>query len=103
MNLKRLLLQSTFSTSNSCDSYLRILRQQREHHVFAVLLQMVPNLEACLMEGDNEDVVALADMVWHDHLLCPSLNVFKDPAGCVKSQVLGLTTPKASKVLFLIG
>ena len=52
--------------------------------MFAVLLQMVPNLEARLMEGDDEDVVALADMVRHDHLLCPSLNLFKDPAGCVK-------------------
>lgn len=35
--------------------------------MFAVLLQMVPNLEARLMEGDDEDVVALADMVRHDH------------------------------------
>jgi hypothetical protein len=31
--------------------------------VFAVLLQMVPNLEAQLMEGNNEDVVLIADMV----------------------------------------
>jgi hypothetical protein len=31
--------------------------------VFAVLLQMVPNLETRLMEGDDEDVVSIGDTV----------------------------------------
>lgn len=52
--------------------------------MFAVLLKMVPNLEARLMEGDDEDVVALADMVRYNHLFCPSLNLFKDPVGGVE-------------------
>jgi hypothetical protein len=38
-------------------------RQRREHRVFAVLLQMVPNLEQRLMEGSDEDLVAIADLV----------------------------------------
>jgi hypothetical protein len=38
-------------------------RQRREHRVFSVLLQMVPNLEARLMAGDDDDVVVIADLV----------------------------------------
>lgn len=41
-------------------------RQRREHCVFSTLLQMVPNLEARLMEGDDDDVVVIADFVCHD-------------------------------------
>jgi hypothetical protein len=40
-------------------------RQRREHRVFEVLLQMVPNLEARLMEGVDEDVTMIADLVCH--------------------------------------
>jgi len=38
-------------------------RQRREHRVFAMLLQMVPNLEVRLMEGGDEDVVSIAETV----------------------------------------
>jgi hypothetical protein len=38
-------------------------RQRREHRIFKVLLQMVPNLEARLMEGSEDDVVCIAEMV----------------------------------------
>jgi hypothetical protein len=54
----------------SPDSPFCIARQRREHRVFSVLLQMVPNLEARLMEGDDDDVVAIADLVrriWLGH------------------------------------
>jgi len=37
--------------------------QRREHIVFGVLLQMVPGLEDRLMEGTDEDVVSIADML----------------------------------------
>jgi hypothetical protein len=38
-------------------------RQRREHRVFGVLLQMVPGLETRLMEGLEEDLVSIAEMV----------------------------------------
>jgi len=37
--------------------------QRREHIVFGVLLQMVPGLEDRLMEGTDEDVVLIADLL----------------------------------------
>jgi hypothetical protein len=44
---------------------LQNLRQRREHRVFSVLLQMIPNLEARLMEGVDEDVMLIGDTVNH--------------------------------------
>ena len=38
-------------------------RERREHHVFGVLLQMVPGPESQLMSGDGDDVIHIADMV----------------------------------------
>jgi hypothetical protein len=47
-------------------------RQRREHHVFGVLIQMVPGLETRLMEGLEEDLVSIAEMV------CPIIFYVKD-------------------------
>lgn len=38
-------------------------RQRREHTVFGILLQMVPGFEDRLMQGTDEDVVLIADLV----------------------------------------
>jgi hypothetical protein len=38
-------------------------RQRREHLVFQSLLQMVPGLEARLLEGSEDDVVQIAELV----------------------------------------
>ena len=38
-------------------------RERQEHHVFGVLLQMVPGLESWLMSGDGDDVIHITDMV----------------------------------------
>src|SRR6266436_3565944 len=40
-----------------------IYRERREHRVFGVLLQMVPGLETRLMEGSEDDLVSIAEMV----------------------------------------
>lgn len=38
-------------------------RERREHRVFGVLLQMVPGIESRLMNGDEDEVIHIADMV----------------------------------------
>ena len=38
-------------------------RERREHRVFGILLQMVPGLESRLMNGDEDEVLHIADMV----------------------------------------
>lgn len=38
-------------------------RQRREHAVFGILLQTVPGLEDRLMEGTDDDVQSIAEMV----------------------------------------
>ena len=38
-------------------------RERREHRVFRQLLQMIPGLEDRLMEGSNEDIVHIAELV----------------------------------------
>jgi hypothetical protein len=40
-----------------------IFRQRREHRVFQALLQMVPGLEERLVEGSDDEVVAIAETV----------------------------------------
>ena len=88
MNQMMFIRQSTFDNVIifcSPDSPFCIVRQRREHRVFAVLLQMVPNLEARLMEGDDDDVVAIADLVrciWLRHALL--LSAFQDPKGSLE-------------------
>lgn len=39
------------------------IRERREHRIFQVLLQMVPGLEARLMEGSDQDTVHVAELV----------------------------------------
>jgi hypothetical protein len=43
---------------------LPYLRERREHRIFRVLLDMVPGLEDRLMEGSEDNVVAIAGLVW---------------------------------------
>jgi hypothetical protein len=38
-------------------------RELREHRVFSRLLQMIPGLEDRLMEGSNENVIHVAELV----------------------------------------
>ena len=40
-----------------------MFRERREHGVFQKLLQMVPGLEERLLNGSEEDIVFVADMV----------------------------------------
>jgi len=44
-------------------SFVTHPREHREHRIFRILLQMVPRLEERLMEGFNEDVAHIADLV----------------------------------------
>ncbi|KIM86282.1 hypothetical protein PILCRDRAFT_65386, partial [Piloderma croceum F 1598] len=37
--------------------------QQREYRVFSVLLQMIPGLESWLMDGEDEDVIFISEML----------------------------------------
>ena len=46
----------------SC-SILTCRRERREHLVFQSLLQMVPGLEARLMEGTEDDVLHIGELV----------------------------------------
>lgn len=46
-------------------------RQRREHHVFIALLQAVPGLEERLMNGTQEDAVAIGELVSHTVRLEP--------------------------------
>jgi hypothetical protein len=38
-------------------------RERREHRVFRLLLQMIPGMEDRLMEGSEEDVAHMAELV----------------------------------------
>jgi hypothetical protein len=50
-----------------------IFRQRREHRVFRALIQMIPGLQRRLIDGDDEHVEDIADLVRdnfdriHDH------------------------------------
>lgn len=45
------------------DEYLKCVRERREHRIFRTLLQMIPGIEERLMEGSDEDVVHVAELV----------------------------------------
>jgi hypothetical protein len=49
----------------SCSRLLtdRLVRERREHRVFTHLLEMVPGLEERLLEGSEEGVVHVAELV----------------------------------------
>lgn len=53
------VLLSFFWTS---DPFLAV-RERREHRVFQVLLQMIPGLEERLVEGSEENVIHVAELV----------------------------------------
>jgi len=40
-----------------------LFRERRKHRVFAELLQMVPGLEERLVQGDDNDILVVADLV----------------------------------------
>jgi hypothetical protein len=40
-----------------------LTRERREHQVFRILLQMIPGMEDRLMEGSEEDIVHIAELV----------------------------------------
>jgi hypothetical protein len=44
-------------------------RERREHRIFQLLLQSVPGLEARLLEGSDEEVVHVAELVRYCHSL----------------------------------
>jgi hypothetical protein len=64
-------LQSIFNILclHSSSDHMPLSRQRREHRVFGTLLQMVPGLEERLMEGSEDDVVAIAEMASHPWLV----------------------------------
>ena len=45
---------------NNC---LMIFRERREHRVYRLLLEMVPGLEERLLNGSEEDLIHIADLV----------------------------------------
>jgi hypothetical protein len=48
-------------------------RQRREYRVYRHLLEMVPGLEARLLEGSEEEMMHVADMVAIKHSMHPCL------------------------------
>ncbi|KIM86989.1 hypothetical protein PILCRDRAFT_4229 [Piloderma croceum F 1598] len=64
-NIKTLLTNGILRIGEQADEPDEVFtaEQRREHRVFTVLLQMVPNLEARLMEGVDDDVVIAADLI----------------------------------------
>jgi hypothetical protein len=50
----------TFGTRSSLSP-----RERREHRIFRQLLGMIPGLEERLMEGSNEDITHIGDLVCH--------------------------------------
>jgi hypothetical protein len=75
--------------------HLALHRQRHEHGVFQALLQMVPGLEERLMEGSEDDIVAIAEKV-------SSKLYFLHFADCFQSyrrepRVLDRMTQKGSK------
>lgn len=47
-----------------------LARERREHQVFRTLLQMIPGMEDRLMEGSDEDIVHIAELVCNSGASC---------------------------------
>lgn len=45
------------------NKFMYINREEREHRVFKLLLQMVPGIEGRLTESSDEDVAHIAELV----------------------------------------
>ena len=57
-----------------------IPREGPEHRIFATLLHMVPGLKSCLMEGSDDDLTMIAEMVGPIGVLSDiALIISKDP------------------------
>jgi len=63
--------------------------ERREHRIFKILLQMIPGLEERLMEGSNEDVVHVAELIQRG-----SSSARSDDTKSLKSAVLDWITPR---------
>ncbi|KIM89596.1 hypothetical protein PILCRDRAFT_60503 [Piloderma croceum F 1598] len=63
--------------------------ERREHRIFCILLQMVPGLEERLMEGFNEDVAHIADLVQKG-----ASSARSDDTKTLKGAVLAWITPR---------
>jgi hypothetical protein len=64
-------------------------RERREHRVFRLLLQMVPGLEERLMEGSEEDLIHVAEMVKLHIVMHTTTEIinYLDTKGCLKCSV----------------
>jgi hypothetical protein len=54
---------STFGLLNSVYTTYEPPREQREHRIFKQLLQTISGLEGRLMEGSDEDIMHIAELV----------------------------------------
>ena len=80
MSRKKTLLKSEPKKNTMAYGALILIlsnyRQRREHRVFSMLLQMVPGLENRLMNGEDEDVVSIAEMV---RSIYSGINLYNPP------------------------
>src|SRR5215471_14241060 len=67
------------------------------------MLQMIPGLEERLMEGSDDDVVAIAEMVSLDTTLSRKLCIYCFIRFKRGRQAQDLMTPRASRARFWIG
>jgi hypothetical protein len=83
-----------------------LARERREHQVFRTLLQMIPGMEDRLMEGSEEDIVHIAELVCNSgascvHFQTNRLQIQKGASGArsddtksLKGAVLDWITPR---------
>jgi hypothetical protein len=72
-----------------------IFRQRREHRVFQALLQMVPGLKERLLDGSDNDVKAIAELVGHGCSIAIQMLYLPFKSFRKACLVLGRTTRKA--------
>ena len=60
---EQLTNECVMASAQACSRSLQIDREQQEHQVFNLLAQMVPGIEDCLVEGIDEDVARMVDLV----------------------------------------
>jgi hypothetical protein len=83
--------------ANLSINYL-ILRERREHRIFQLLLQMIPGLEDRLLNGSEENVTHIAELVCFilpTIYLAPVGDTNHTPRSREVCQVPDLTTPRA--------
>jgi hypothetical protein len=62
-NNQKIHLRTSLLSRFIYNMWLMPARERREHRIFQALLQMIPGLEERLMEGSNEDVIHIAELV----------------------------------------